>query len=115
LAILSLVYRKRIVRSPDSVQRGALREEIRRLIPLDGTEERSMSNLSPRQDGPVQKRLTCNVSQAQLAGVCAGLADYFEVDPTIVRIIFVLSVLVMGFGILPYVILWIIMPPNDRT
>ncbi len=47
-----------------------------------------------------------------IAGVCAGIADYFGWDPTIVRIGYLLlSILSAGFpGVLVYIILWIVMP-----
>jgi len=46
-----------------------------------------------------------------IAGVCAGIAEYFNIDPTIVRIIFVLLLLPGGLpGFLPYVVLWIVIP-----
>jgi len=47
-----------------------------------------------------------------IAGVCAGIAEYFDVDPTIIRVAFVLlSILSIGFpGILVYIILMLIMP-----
>lgn len=45
-----------------------------------------------------------------IAGVCAGIADYFGIDPTIVRVLYVLMVLFAGFGVLLYLILWIVMP-----
>lgn len=47
-----------------------------------------------------------------IAGVCGGIAEYFDVDPTIVRIVYVVvSILSVAFpGILVYIIMWIIMP-----
>lgn len=45
-----------------------------------------------------------------IAGVCAGLADYFSIDPTIVRLLFVLFFFSGGGGLLLYIILWIVMP-----
>ena len=45
-----------------------------------------------------------------LAGVCGGLAEYFEVDSTIIRLLFILVVALGGSGILIYLILWLIMP-----
>lgn len=45
-----------------------------------------------------------------LAGVCAGIAAYFEIDPTIIRVLFVLFAFFQGIGILVYVILWIVVP-----
>lgn len=50
-----------------------------------------------------------------LAGVCGGLAEYFNIDPVIVRVIAVILLLPGGFpGILPYVALWIIVPESPR-
>ncbi|MBU2036925.1 PspC domain-containing protein [Patescibacteria group bacterium] len=45
-----------------------------------------------------------------LAGVCGGLAEYFEVDSTIIRLLFILIVALGGSGLLIYLILWLIMP-----
>lgn len=45
-----------------------------------------------------------------IGGVCAGIADYLGLDPTIVRIAWILTVFFAGFGILLYLILWIVMP-----
>ena len=56
------------------------------------------------------KKLTrCNIRM--LAGVCAGLADYFGWDVTIVRIIYSFATVFTAFsGIIVYIILWIVMP-----
>ncbi|MEN9933836.1 MAG: hypothetical protein RLZZ387_415 [Chloroflexota bacterium] len=45
-----------------------------------------------------------------IAGVCGGLARYFNIDPAIVRLLFVLAVFAGGVSPLIYVVLWIIMP-----
>jgi phage shock protein C len=45
-----------------------------------------------------------------LAGVCGGLGDYFGVDPTLVRLLFVLLALFTGVGVLAYIVLWIVVP-----
>jgi phage shock protein C len=58
-----------------------------------------------------QRRLTRSRTNRIIAGVCGGLGEYFGIDPTIIRIIFVLLALPGGApGILPYLILWVIMP-----
>ena len=59
-----------------------------------------------------KKRLT-RWKNKMIGGVCAGLAEYLDLDPTIVRIVWVLMVLFAGFGILLYVILWLIMPKQQ--
>ena len=59
-----------------------------------------------------KKRLTRS-DDKMIGGVCAGLVEYLDIDPTIVRIVWVLMVLFAGFGILLYVILWLIMPKQQ--
>jgi phage shock protein PspC (stress-responsive transcriptional regulator) len=49
-------------------------------------------------------------SNKMIGGVAAGVAEYFNIDPTIVRIIWAASVLFGGVGLLAYLIAWIIMP-----
>lgn len=57
------------------------------------------------------KRLYRSVNDRMIAGVCGGLAEYFNVDPVIIRIIAVILLLPGGFpGLVPYVILWVIVP-----
>lgn len=56
------------------------------------------------------KKLYRSVTDKMLAGVCGGLAEYFTIDPVIIRLIFVLAVIFGGSGILAYIILWIIIP-----
>ena len=56
------------------------------------------------------KRLYRKRNEKILAGVCAGLGDYFGIDPTIVRIIFLVLVFAGLGGVLVYIILWIITP-----
>ena len=46
----------------------------------------------------------------KLFGVCGGVAEYFDIDPTIVRIVWILMVVFAGFGILLYIILALLMP-----
>lgn len=61
-----------------------------------------------------KKKLTRS-NNKMIAGVCGGLANYFGIDPTIVRILYVLMVLFAGFGILLYAILWIVMPKSETV
>ncbi|MEQ8359536.1 MAG: PspC domain-containing protein [Cytophagales bacterium] len=48
--------------------------------------------------------------EKMLFGVCSGLANYFDIDPTVMRVIFVVSVFGLGTGILAYLILAVVMP-----
>ena len=51
-----------------------------------------------------------------LAGVCGGIAEYFDVDPTLIRVVYVfLSIFSVGFlGLLLYIILMVLMPNYDQ-
>ena len=60
----------------------------------------------------MEKRLVRNVQDKKIAGVCAGLADYFDIDPTLVRALWILFTLLGGSGVLAYIILWVIMPES---
>ncbi len=59
---------------------------------------------------PVAKRLMRSSRDKKIAGVCAGLAEYFDLDPTVVRIIWLLAIFLGGTGFLLYLILWIALP-----
>jgi phage shock protein PspC (stress-responsive transcriptional regulator) len=58
----------------------------------------------------MEKKLYRSTSNKMVAGVCGGLADYFGLDATLIRIIWVLLVLLAGTGILAYIIAWLLMP-----
>ncbi len=59
----------------------------------------------------MQKRLFRSRTDRMIAGVCGGIAEYFNIDPVIVRVIFVILLLPGGLpGFIPYVILWVIVP-----
>lgn len=62
-----------------------------------------------------KKRLRRNKIDGILGGVCAGFADYFDIDPIIVRVAYVLSVLFLGVPLLIYFILWIFIPSDKRA
>lgn len=50
-----------------------------------------------------------------LGGVCGGLGEVFNIDPTIVRALFVLGTLFGGSGVLLYIILWVLIPSESKT
>lgn len=60
----------------------------------------------------MKKKLYKSNSDAKLDGVCAGIAEYFDVDPTVIRIGWVIFSLCGGSGILAYLICAIVMPRN---
>ena len=57
-----------------------------------------------------EKRLLRSRGDRRLAGVCAGIAEYFGWDPTLVRVAWIVLTLLGGSGILLYLIMWLVMP-----
>jgi len=60
------------------------------------------------------KRLYRSGKERVLGGICGGIAEYFNVDPTIIRLLWILFVFGFGTGILAYIIAWIIIPRNPN-
>ena len=58
------------------------------------------------------KKLYRNISDKVIAGVASGIGNYFQVDPIIIRIIFLVSLFIGGFGLIAYIICWIGIPAN---
>ncbi len=56
------------------------------------------------------KKIYRSRKDSKIAGVCGGIAEYFKVDPTIIRLLAVLTVFFGGGGIVAYIIAWIIIP-----
>ena len=64
-----------------------------------------------------EKRLRKSADQ-KVCGVCGGLGEYFGIDPTIIRVIYLILLFTTGIGILPYIILAIVMdeaPESEKT
>ena len=61
--------------------------------------------MRPRKGSPERK----------IAGVCAGFAEYFDLDVTIVRVVWLIVALFGGGGILAYIIAWIVMPEEPEV
>jgi phage shock protein C len=63
------------------------------------------------------KRLTLSRTDKKIAGVCAGFAQYLDLDPTLVRLIWVIMALFVGWGVVGYLVAWIVMPeaPLEET
>jgi phage shock protein C len=61
------------------------------------------------------KRLMRSSRDKKIGGVCAGLADYFDLDPTLVRVVWLLAIFFAGTGFLVYMILWIVLPVAPAT
>ncbi|NOY88792.1 MAG: PspC domain-containing protein [FCB group bacterium] len=63
----------------------------------------------------MEKRLYRSSTNKIIGGVCGGLGEYFEIDPVLIRILTVLLFLASGFGLLAYIIAWIIIPKEELT
>ena len=57
-----------------------------------------------------RKRLVRPRANRKIAGVCAGFAEYFDLDVTLVRVVWLVCLIMGGVGLVPYVIAWIVMP-----
>ena len=63
----------------------------------------------------MEKKLERSKSEKVFGGVCGGLAEYFDLDVTLIRIIFVLSALFSGGGLIIYIVLAFLMPEEAST
>ena len=63
------------------------------------------------------RRLTRSNRNKMIAGVCGGLADYLDMDPTVVRVLYILvSILSAAFpGVVAYIVLMFLMPPPEQV
>ena len=59
------------------------------------------------------RRLQRNPDDKVIAGVASGVADFFGLDPTVVRVVWALTILLGGLGVIVYIILWIVVPEGD--
>lgn len=62
-----------------------------------------------------QRRLTRDRDGRMLGGVCAGIAKHYDYDVTVVRIIFVLLAFLSGFGVIAYLVMWLLLPLGPRS
>jgi len=60
------------------------------------------------------KRLYRSRKDCVIAGICGGIAEYFDIDPILVRIIAVLTIFLNGIGLIAYIIAWIFIPQNPE-
>ncbi|MFQ6114726.1 MAG: PspC domain-containing protein [bacterium] len=66
----------------------------------------------PQEEVP--RRIYRSRADRMLGGVCAGFAEYFNIDPNVLRVIWVIAAIFGGFGILAYIVSWIIVPENPN-
>ena len=63
----------------------------------------------------MQKKIYRSVSDRKISGVCAGFAEYFNIDPTIIRIIWVITSLFAFAGVVAYLVCALIIPEKPDT
>ena len=85
-------------------------EEVIGTLGQPGDFSETVSGSYPTGSYSRNKRLYRDPDNRMIAGVCSGLAAYWRVDPSIVRLIFVILAIFGMFGILIYLVLWIILP-----
>ncbi|QSB15603.1 PspC domain-containing protein [Natronosporangium hydrolyticum] len=69
---------------------------------------------TPQHSPTPYRRLQRSRNNRMIAGVCAGLADYLRIDPTVVRVgVVVLAFLTWGVVLLGYLVAWLLMPEAD--
>lgn len=62
----------------------------------------------------MDKRIFLSDSNRKIGGVCGGVGEYFGIDPTIVRILWFLSIFLDGIGLLAYFIAWLVIPRRSN-
>lgn len=61
------------------------------------------------------KRLCRSDKERVIAGICGGLADYFDIDPLLIRIVFIILAISGGLGVILYLAAWLIIPRKKLT
>ena len=61
------------------------------------------------------RKLYRSQTQRMIAGVCGGIAEYFNIDATLIRILFLLFAVFGGSGLVIYVVMWLIVPDASKA
>jgi phage shock protein C len=61
------------------------------------------------------RKLYRSQSQRMLAGVCGGLAEYFNIDATVMRVLFLILAVFGGSGLVLYLVMWIVVPDASKA
>lgn len=79
---------------------------------IDGNGEPENSNKSYKSDYSCN-RMYRDVDEKMLGGVCSGIGYYWSIEPLLLRVFFIISSFWGGFGVVLYIILWIVIPPAE--
>jgi phage shock protein PspC (stress-responsive transcriptional regulator) len=82
---------------------------------IDDTAGEQYHEQQPQTDDSSPRKLRRDKQHAVIGGVCAGLANYFSVDPILVRIAFLILFFTLGSGIFIYILLWFAVPESKDT
>jgi phage shock protein PspC (stress-responsive transcriptional regulator) len=85
---------------------------ISQMGPLDSHEENDNQSY---ESSSIRRRLYRDPENRILGGVWGGISAYFDMDPVLLRVVWILSVFVFGFGIPLYIILWVVIPEAKTT
>lgn len=61
------------------------------------------------------KKLVRKTDGKMIAGVAAGIADYFGVDVTLIRVLLVVTAIMGGFGLVVYIVMWVLVPEEGSA
>ena len=94
-------------------------DDVRQAISIMGTPEDISDNDGPsardKFSSPGYHRMYRDTDHRIIGGVCAGMGAYWDIDPLVIRIIFIALVLAGGLGVLVYLILYIVLPEAKTT
>jgi phage shock protein C len=63
----------------------------------------------------MDKKIFLSETNKKVGGVCGGIGEYFNIDPTLVRLIWiVITLMTMGTGIVAYIIAWVVIPQQPK-
>lgn len=85
-------------------------EDLEQGTSATGAETNSGQNFTGENRTGERGKLFRDENDKIIGGVCSGIANYFKIDPSIIRVVFVLTTLGWGSGVLLYVVLWAILP-----
>ena len=89
--------------------------ELATLQPKFITENNStFAALNEMKGQEMNKKLYRSIADKKLCGVCGGIGEYFDLDPTLIRILWIVFALLGGSGLLAYIICAIIMPSQNQ-
>lgn len=101
---------KELMGEPEAIYQEAGAEEDTFSADASSEKGRQQEEFSPRS-----KKLYRSGQDQVIGGVCAGLAEYFEIDPVVVRAIAVVLALISGSGIILYLLLWVLLKKSTQS